>query len=100
VNFLGEATILSAGQLVLFARQYPFSFRIGSEKISGQTRCCGDKPPTLPPELAPADIFLFPTMKTAVKGKTFQDAEDIKKTETAELNAVPLEAFADFSKTF
>jgi hypothetical protein len=32
-------------------------------------------------------------MKTDLKGKRLQDAEDIEKIMTAELNAVPLEAF-------
>jgi hypothetical protein len=40
-------------------------------------------------------------VKTAFKGKGFQDAEDIKKIVMADLNAVPLEAFADyFQKNF
>jgi hypothetical protein len=40
-------------------------------------------------------------VKTVLKGKRFQDVEDIKKNVTAELNAVPLEAFADcFQKLF
>jgi hypothetical protein len=30
-------------------------------------------------DLAPTDYFLFPTVKTALKGKRFQDVEDIKK---------------------
>jgi hypothetical protein len=52
-------------------------------------------------DLAPADFFLFPTVKTAPKGKRFQDVENIKENVTAELNAVPLEAFADcFQKRF
>jgi hypothetical protein len=34
-------------------------------------------------------------VKTALKGKRFQDAEDIEKNVMAELNAVPLEVFAD-----
>jgi epoxyqueuosine reductase QueG len=34
-------------------------------------------------------------VKTALKGKRFQDAEDIKKKVKAELNAVSLEAFAE-----
>jgi hypothetical protein len=34
-------------------------------------------------------------VKTAFKGKRFQDVEDIKRNVMAELNAVPLEAFAD-----
>jgi hypothetical protein len=45
--------------------------------------------------------FLFPKVETALKGKTFQNVEDIKKKVTAELNSVPLEAFADcFQKPF
>jgi hypothetical protein len=40
-------------------------------------------------------------MKTALKGQRCQDVEDIKKNMTVELNAVPLEAFADcFQKHF
>jgi hypothetical protein len=41
--------------------------------------------------------FVFPKMKTLVKGRFFQDVEDIKKNVTAELNAVPLGAFSVYS---
>jgi hypothetical protein len=34
-------------------------------------------------------------MKTTLNGKRFQDAEHVKKSMTAELNAVPFDAFAD-----
>jgi histone-lysine N-methyltransferase SETMAR len=51
--------------------------------------------PPYSPDLTPADFFLFPTVKTALEGKRFQDVEDIKKNLMAELNAVPLEALAD-----
>jgi hypothetical protein len=43
--------------------------------------------PPYSPDLAPADIFLFLTVKTALKRTRFQDAEVIKKNVTAELNA-------------
>jgi hypothetical protein len=33
-------------------------------------------------------------VKTAYKGKRFQDVEDIKKNMVAKVNTVPLEAFA------
>jgi hypothetical protein len=57
--------------------------------------------PPYSPDLAPVDFFLFPTVKTALKGKRFQDVESIKKNVTAELNAALLEAFADcFQKPF
>jgi hypothetical protein len=40
-------------------------------------------------------------VKTALKGKRFQDVEDIKKNVKAELNAISLKAFADcFQKLF
>jgi hypothetical protein len=40
-------------------------------------------------------------VKIALKGKRFQDVEDIKKNVMAELNAVSLEAFVDcFQKLF
>jgi hypothetical protein len=55
--------------------------------------------PPYSPHLAPADFFLFSTGKTARRGKRLQDVEDIKKNVTAELNAVPLEAFADCFQT-
>jgi hypothetical protein len=35
---------------------------------------------------------------TSLKGKRFQDVEGIKKNVTADLNAVPLEAFPDYFK--
>jgi hypothetical protein len=91
---------LSREQLVLAAWHCRFPFRSDSEDISGRKRCCGDKPPTLSPDFAPADLFLFPAVKTALKRKRFQDVEDIKINVMAELKA-ELEAFADcFQKLF
>jgi hypothetical protein len=57
--------------------------------------------PPYSPDLVPADFCLFPTARTAFKGKRFQDVEDVKKNVKAERNAVPLEAFAGcFQKLF
>jgi hypothetical protein len=39
-------------------------------------------------------------VKTVLKGKRLQDVAGIKNNVTAEVNTVPLEAFADFSKPF
>jgi predicted RNA-binding protein (virulence factor B family) len=40
-------------------------------------------------------------VKTALKGKRVHDAEDVMKNMAAEMNTVPLEAFADcFRKHF
>jgi hypothetical protein len=81
--------------VVLVARQFPSPFPTGIEDISGQIRCCEDKAPTLFSCSRTSGLFVFPMVKTSIKGKRFRDVEDIKKNETAKLNAVPLEAFAD-----
>jgi hypothetical protein len=45
--------------------------------------------------------YLFPKVKTALKGKKFQEVEDIRRSTTTELKAVLLEAFSDcFQKFF
>jgi hypothetical protein len=36
-----------------------------------------DHPP-YSPDLAPADVWLFPELKSVLKGKRFSDVEDIK----------------------
>jgi transposase len=56
--------------------------------------------PPYSPDLAPVEFFLFPTVKSALKGNRFQDVEDIKKNVAAELNAVPLEALLTVFKSF
>jgi hypothetical protein len=44
--------------------------------------------------------FFLSKVKIGLNGKGFQDAEDIENNAMAELNAVPMEPFADcFKKT-
>jgi len=43
------------------------------------------KHPPYSPDLATANIYLFPRMKSALKGRCFCDATDIIKNATAEL---------------
>ena len=40
------------------------------------------------PALMPGNVFVFPKLKTAFKGRRFQNVKVAKKTATAELNAV------------
>jgi histone-lysine N-methyltransferase SETMAR len=56
--------------------------------------------PPYSPDLAPADPFLFSTVKTSIKGKRFQDVEDIKKNATAELNSVSWRPMLTVFKNF
>ena len=52
-------------------------------------------PPYYPPPLTLANLLLFPAVKTAFKGRQFQDTEDIKGNIIAKFKAVPLDAFND-----
>jgi hypothetical protein len=87
--------------LVPVARQCPFPFRTGFDDISGQTRCCGEKPPTQFSRSRTSGFFSLSYSENCPQRKGFQDIENIKKNVTSELNAVPLESFADcFQKLF
>ena len=45
------------------------------------------------PDLAPCDFFLFPKLKIHLKGKRFEDVEDIKRNTTAQLFTISREEF-------
>jgi hypothetical protein len=53
-----------------------------------------DHPPHYP-DLAPNDFWLFPKIKSALKGRRFQDIEDIqkKKKVTSALKDIPQQEF-------
>ena len=53
-----------------------------------------DHPPYCP-DLVPADFFLFPRLKAAIKGARFADMNAIKDNVTAILRSIPQKAFAD-----
>jgi hypothetical protein len=46
-------------------------------------------------QLAPADFYLFPRMKSIMKGARFADVAAIHERVTAVLRSIPKEAFAD-----
>ena len=45
------------------------------------------------PDLAPCDFFLFPRMKRNLKGKRFQNVQQVREETTEALNAVTLQQF-------
>jgi [histone H3]-lysine36 N-dimethyltransferase SETMAR len=49
--------------------------------------------PPYSPDMAPCDFWLFPKLKTPLKGTRFQSREDIMQKTTAELYAIPEQAF-------
>jgi hypothetical protein len=57
--------------------------------------------PQLPdsPDLAPADILLFPKQEFKLKGQCFESAENIQENSLAELSAIPQKHACNASKT-
>jgi len=49
--------------------------------------------PTYSLDLAPNDFFLFPKIKEILKGRHFDDADDIRSNTTAALKAIPQNQF-------
>jgi transposase len=51
--------------------------------------------PPYSPDLAPADFFLFPKLKTTLKGRRFQTIEEIQENAIKELHAITKSAFQE-----
>ena len=51
--------------------------------------------PPYSPDLAPADFFVFPKLKTTLKGRRFQTIEKIQENEIRELRAITESAFQE-----
>ena len=49
--------------------------------------------PACSPDLAPNDFFLFPKIKEILKGRHFDDIDDIRSNTTAALKAIPQNHF-------
>jgi len=51
--------------------------------------------PPYSPDLAPAEFFLFPQLKSSLKGRRFQTIEEIEENWTWDLRAMPQNKFQD-----
>jgi hypothetical protein len=49
--------------------------------------------PSYSPDLAPADFFLFPKLKSQLKGKRFQDISTIQANVTEQIRSIPKDWF-------
>ena len=54
--------------------------------------------PPYSPDLAPADFFLFPKLKSTLKGRRFQTKEEIKENSLQDLRAIPQNTFQNWKK--
>jgi transposase len=51
--------------------------------------------PPYSPDFAPAEFFLFPKLKSTLKGSQFQTVEKIKENSLQNLGAIPQSTFQD-----
>uniref|UniRef100_A0A8B9VE04 Transposase n=2 Tax=Anas TaxID=8835 RepID=A0A8B9VE04_9AVES len=51
--------------------------------------------PPYSPDLAPPDFFLFPRIKSTLKGKHHALVEALQEAVTRELNSIPVQAFLE-----
>ena len=49
--------------------------------------------PPYSPDLVPADFFLFPKLKSTLKGRRFDSIDAIKESSLEQLRAIPSEAY-------
>jgi len=61
--------------------------------VSHESRDDNGFTPPYSPDLAPCDFFLFPRMKRDLKGKHFQNVEEVKEKTTEALKAITLPEF-------
>jgi transposase len=55
--------------------------------------------PPYSPDLTPADFFLFPKLKSTLKGRRFESIEAIKTNSLAHLRSIPKTAFQECFRT-
>jgi hypothetical protein len=66
---------------------------------AGVARCLARKQatvlhhPSYSPDLAPEDFFIFPKMKSQLKGKHFQDISTIQANVTEQIRSIPKDSF-------
>ena len=51
--------------------------------------------PPFSPDFAPADFYLFPKLKSSLKGRQFQTVEEIEESSIRDLRAIPQNTFQD-----
>jgi hypothetical protein len=67
--------------------------RDNRQAVFGPTKVTVLDHPPYSPDLAPADYFLFPKVKSHLKGRLFDSISDIQKAVTSTLNTIAKDGF-------
>ena len=64
---------------------------VAVQEFLARKQVCVLNHPPYSPDLSPCDYFLFPKLKLPLKGRLFEDVQDIKGVVTSNLQAIPQE---------
>jgi hypothetical protein len=93
---LGDDRNAFLGEEMLHNKQYVFAqgqISLVVQQFLAQKSFPVISQPTYTSDLAPSDLWLFPTLKMSLKGTRFSAMEDIEWTATTDLQKIPNEAF-------
>jgi transposase len=88
---------LAPGSSFLLHDNAPVHRTVAVQEFLAQKQVCMLNHPPYSPDLSPCDYFLFPILKLPLKGRLFEDVQDIQRTVTLSLWAIPQE---DLQRSF
>ena len=79
------------GSWFLFHNNAPVHRAVAVQEFLAQKQVCVLHHLPYSPDLSPCDYFLFPKLKLPLKGRLFEDVQDIQAAVTSSLHAIPQE---------
>ena len=85
------ARVLSIRQFVFLHDNVPLHRAVAVQEFLARKQVCVLHHPSYSPDLSPCDYFIFPKLKLPLKGRLFEDVQDIQAAVTSSLRAIPQE---------
>ena len=79
------------GSWFLLHDNAPVHRAVAVQEFLARKKVCVLNHPPYSPDLSPCDYFLFPKLKLPLKGRLFEDVQDIQGAVTSTLRAIPQE---------
>jgi len=76
---------------ILLHDNAPVHRAVAVQEFLARKQVCVLNHPPYSPDLSTCDYFLFPKLKIPLKGRLFEDVQDIKRAVTSSLRAIPQE---------
>ena len=84
------------GSWFLLHDNTPVHRAVAVQEFLARKQVCALHHPPYSPDLSPSDYFLFPKLKLPLKGRLFEDVQDIHAAVTSSLRAIPQEVQRSF----